>query len=152
MGELRVSLYTGERYDKSITVLAPKKQEYLPAIWAFCSDPEFGATVRAIDANAMCSSGAIPKVPFDLAHWQRVAAEKYPHGLPKPHSDDPTQWLFNGHPAGSTQPLSGLFLIISSLIGTLVGVIFVRIVSEFVLITFRINEHLGAIRNRGDIR
>ncbi len=50
------------------------------------------------------------------------------------------------------QPLSGLFLIISSLIGTLVGVIFVRIVSEFVLITFRINEHLGAIRNRGDIR
>ena len=30
---------------------------------------------------------------------------KYPDGLPKPHSDDPTQWLFNGHPAGSTQPL-----------------------------------------------
>jgi len=44
-------------------------------------------------------------VPFDLAHWQEVAAEKYPDGLPKPHSDDPTQWLFNGHPAGSTQPL-----------------------------------------------
>jgi len=46
------------------------------------------------------------------------------------------------------QPLTGLFLIISSLFGMLVGVIFIRIVSEFVLITFRINEHLGAIRNR----
>ncbi len=45
------------------------------------------------------------KVPFDLAHWQKVAAEKYPNGLPKPHSDDPTQWLFNGHPKGSEQPL-----------------------------------------------
>ena len=45
------------------------------------------------------------KVPFDLAHWQKVAAEKYPHGLPKPFSSDPTQWLFNGHPKGSDQPL-----------------------------------------------
>jgi hypothetical protein len=37
-------------------------------------------------------------VPFDLAHWQKVAAEKYPRGLPEPHSADPTQWLFHGHP------------------------------------------------------
>ncbi|HEY2230575.1 MAG TPA: DUF4282 domain-containing protein [Xanthobacteraceae bacterium] len=49
------------------------------------------------------------------------------------------------------QPISGLFMIISSLIGMLAGVIFVRIISEFVLITFRINEHLGAIRNRGQM-
>jgi hypothetical protein len=27
-----------------------------------------------------------------------------------------------------------------------------RIVAEFVLIVFRINEHLGAIRNQGGIR
>jgi hypothetical protein len=45
------------------------------------------------------------KVPFDLAHWQKVAAEKFPHGLPTPFSSDPTQWLFNGHPKGSDQPL-----------------------------------------------
>jgi hypothetical protein len=37
-------------------------------------------------------------VPFDLAHWQQVASEKYPDGLPEPYSDDPTQWLFHGHP------------------------------------------------------
>jgi hypothetical protein len=49
------------------------------------------------------------------------------------------------------QPVSGLFLIITSLIGMLAGVILVRIISEFVLITFRINEHLGAIRNRGEM-
>src|SRR5580704_8720169 len=46
------------------------------------------------------------------------------------------------------QPIGGLFLILVSVVGTLAGVIFVRILSEFVLITFRINEHLGAIRNR----
>jgi Domain of unknown function (DUF4282) len=49
------------------------------------------------------------------------------------------------------QPITGLFLIVSSVFGMLVGVIFVRILSEFVLITFRINEHLGAIRNRGQM-
>ena len=48
----------------------------------------------------MVTSGTLVKVPFDLAHWQKVAAEKYPHGLPKPFSSDPTQWLFNGHPQG----------------------------------------------------
>ena len=44
-------------------------------------------------------------MPFDLEHWQQVAAEQYPNGLPAPHSDDPTQWLFQGHPACSTNPL-----------------------------------------------
>ena len=42
------------------------------------------------------------KVPFDLAHWQKVAAKKYPDGLPEPESDDPTQWLFHGRPEEAT--------------------------------------------------
>jgi hypothetical protein len=46
-------------------------------------------------------------------------------------------------------PLGGLFWIIASLIGVVIGVIFARIIAEFVLIMFRINEHLGAIRQRG---
>jgi hypothetical protein len=49
------------------------------------------------------------------------------------------------------QPLAGLVLVVSSVLGMMAGVIFVRILSEFVLITFRINEHLGAIRNRGQM-
>jgi hypothetical protein len=48
-------------------------------------------------------------------------------------------------------PFSGLFWIITSLIGVLIGVILARIISEFVLIMFRINEHLGAIRQRGQM-
>ena len=50
-------------------------------------------------------SSVLNKVPFDLEHWQKVAAEKYPEGLPKPYSSDPTQWLFNGHPKDSDAPL-----------------------------------------------
>lgn len=48
-------------------------------------------------------------------------------------------------------PISALFLILGSLIGMVIGVIFARIISEFVLIMFRINEHLGAIRQRGQM-
>ena len=47
--------------------------------------------------------------------------------------------------------LGGVFWIIGSLIGMVIGVIFARIISEFVLIMFRINEHLGAIRQRGQM-
>jgi hypothetical protein len=45
------------------------------------------------------------RVPFDLEHWTKVAAEQYPNGLPEPYSHDPTQWLFKGHPKGSEDPL-----------------------------------------------
>ena len=51
----------------------------------------------------------------------------------------------------SLHPLGGLLWIIGSLIGVVIGVIFARIISEFVLIMFRINEHLGAIRQRGQM-
>jgi hypothetical protein len=45
----------------------------------------------------------------------------------------------------------GFLMLLASLIGMVAGVIFARIVAEFILIVFRINEHLGAIRNRGDM-
>jgi hypothetical protein len=47
------------------------------------------------------------------------------------------------------QPIAGLVLVLESFIAMLAGIVFARILSEFVLITFRINEHLGAIRNQG---
>jgi hypothetical protein len=46
---------------------------------------------------------------------------------------------------------SGVLMLLASLLGMLVGVIFARIVAEFILIVFRINEHLGAIRSRGEM-
>src|SRR5271154_3734105 len=46
-------------------------------------------------------------------------------------------------------PLVGIIFLITSLLGGLMGVILARIIAEFVLIVFRINEHLGAIRNQG---
>ena len=46
-------------------------------------------------------------------------------------------------------PFVGMISLIASLLGVCMGVIVARIIAEFVLIVFRINEHLGAIRNQG---
>ena len=105
MRELPVTLYTGTKFDISCTPVVPHDPAHLSAIWCFCSSPEYNEAVRQIDQALKVTNATLVKVPFDLAHWQQVAAERYPHGLPKPYSDDPTQWLFHGHPQPATDPL-----------------------------------------------
>ena len=45
----------------------------------------------------------------------------------------------------------GVFMLLGSLLGIVIGILAARIAAEFVLIVFRINEHLGAIRGRGEM-
>lgn len=105
MSELPVTLYDGDKFDISCTPIVPHNPAHLPAIWCFCSSPEYNDAVRRIDQKLNVTNATLVKVPFDLDYWNKVAAEKYPNGLPKPYSDDPTQWLFHGHPAQSDEPL-----------------------------------------------
>ena len=46
-------------------------------------------------------------------------------------------------------PFVGFILLLASIASVIVGVVFSRIAAEFILILFRINEHLGAIRDQG---
>ena len=101
MTELPCSYYLGCPYDTNAAVLIPKDIEHERALWAFSFSGEFAERVRRLDQKIMVTNATFLKVPFDLEHWQKVAAEKYPSGLPKPYSDDPTQWIFHGHPCGS---------------------------------------------------
>ncbi|HUM36361.1 MAG TPA: N-6 DNA methylase, partial [Anaerolineae bacterium] len=101
MRALSVTLYERTKFDNNTSVLTPFSESHLTALWCFCASAEFGEAVRQIDQALKVTNATLVKVPFDLAHWQQVAAERYPHGLPKPYSDDPTQWLFHGHPCGS---------------------------------------------------
>ena len=101
MNSLPRSLYLGDIYVKITAAIIPKQLENLPAIWAYCSDASYVEAMRLINQKLSVATATLVKVPFDLAHWQQVAAERYPHGLPQPYSDDPTQWIFHGHPCGS---------------------------------------------------
>ena len=51
-----------------------------------------------------------------------------------------------------TIPFAGFLALLSSIAGVFVGIVFSRIVAELILIIFRINEHLGAIRDQGGMR
>ena len=101
MGDLPVTSLRGSRFDSNVSALTVKNDADLPAVWCFCSSPEYGKAVRSIDQKMSVANATLVRVPFDLEQWTRVATERYPNGLPRPYSDDPTQWIFHGHPCGS---------------------------------------------------
>jgi len=105
MGNLYVNRYSGGSFDTNVAVIYPARDEMFLPLWCYCRSPQFIENVRKIDRKPKVTPNTFAKVPFDITHWQKVAAEQYPDGLPKPFSSDPTQWLFNGHPAGADQPL-----------------------------------------------
>jgi hypothetical protein len=102
---LAATIYTGEMFDENAASIIANDPQTLVAIWTFIQSKDYHDEVRSIDEALKITNRTMLKVPFDLDHWKKVATEKYPHGLPKPFSSDPTQWLFNGHPAGADQPL-----------------------------------------------
>ena len=105
MRRFSVHPYLGRSFDTNVAVISLNDQEDLIPTWCYLNSEGFLEDVRAIDKNIKVSCNTYVKVPFDLAHWQQVAAERYPNGLPKPYSDDPTQWIFHGHPKPATDPL-----------------------------------------------
>ncbi len=104
-GHLPVTLYQGDKYDLNCCAIVPHDPSHNEALWAFCSSQSFTSAVRNIDQSLKVTPQSLLKIPFDLERWQLEASEKYPTGLPRPHSSDPTQWLFDGRPEGSQRPL-----------------------------------------------
>lgn len=98
---LSAAFYCGDYYHSLIPVLIPRRDSDLPAVVAFAFSNELGNAARHANQALSIDNGYFEKFEFDLDHWTRVAEEKYPHGLPKPYTNDPTQWIFHGHPCGS---------------------------------------------------
>lgn len=105
MNTLPVTIHTGTLFDNNAAVIVPKEPSHLMPIWAFCKSQEFYVEVRKIDQAVKVTNATLVKVPFDLERWQAVAEAEYPNGVPDQRSDDPTQWLFKGDIAASTDPL-----------------------------------------------
>ena len=105
VGSLATSLYQGAYFTNIVPVIVPRDPNHIASLWAFCSSGAFAKAVRQLFKGLSVDNGYMTKVPFDLEHWTQVAAEQYPNGLPEPHSEDPTQWLFKGNIVGSEAPL-----------------------------------------------
>ncbi len=102
MGDLRAVPYYGEHFDNNVAVVFPLKNRDLNlTLYSFFASDEFPVAIRELDQAIKVTNRTLLKVPFDIHHWEQVATEKYPNGLPNPYSDDPTQLVFHGHPFGS---------------------------------------------------
>ncbi len=101
MASLAVTLYGGDFYDQTTASIRPNDQGKVAALYSYASSQEFKANIRTLDQKLNVTPATLIKVPFDLDHWVKVAKEQYPNGLPQPYTNDPTQWIFHGHPCGS---------------------------------------------------
>jgi len=104
VGRIKGTLYDGEIYGEC-GVIVPDNEQDLCAIWEFVRSGEFEIGLREIDPSLAVSVKTVLAVPFDGESWADTCRENCPEGLPTAFSSDPTQWLFNGHPRGSDQPL-----------------------------------------------
>lgn len=100
MGKLPVTRYSGGFFDENTVVVTVKDSLLQTSIFAYMSSDSYGPDVRAIN-QTLKVRGDLVKIAFDQDHWAKVAEEQYPNGLPQPYSNDPTQWIFHGHPCGS---------------------------------------------------
>ncbi len=104
MREISATLYSGDLHYSLATPLVPKDPAHLLPIWAFATSPEYNSLVREIEQNIAVTTDTFGKVPFDLEHWKSEAEKRFPNGLPKPETDDPSQWIFEGRPEASIAP------------------------------------------------
>lgn len=100
---LAATLYTGDIFDMNTAIIRPHNDQDLPAIWAYCSSPEFADDVRDIDDALKVTNATLVKVAYDRGRWEKAAEAMGP--LPGPYTTDPTQWLFDGCVTASDHPL-----------------------------------------------
>jgi hypothetical protein len=101
MRGLPCSIYSGSAWDTTSCALIPKKADSLIPLWCFAESQRLSQELRLFNQKLSVEVNHFGQVPFDQDYWAKVAEEQYPNGLPQPYTNDPTQWIFHGHPCGS---------------------------------------------------
>lgn len=97
INRLRAAGYMGGLYDKMGVVVTPSKADDLDLIWSICRSDDYYTRVRELSQKAHVATATLTQIPLPES---ASATSLYP----KPYSNDPTQWLFDGHPRGSADP------------------------------------------------
>jgi len=98
-------LYSGEAFDSNVCAIAVRNDDLLPALVAFAHSGQLSSIAKEIEPGKKINNGTFEDIPFDVEHWRNVASAQFPNGLPHPDTDDPTQWIFGGHPRSAATPL-----------------------------------------------
>ncbi|MFC2134713.1 Eco57I restriction-modification methylase domain-containing protein [Bacteroidota bacterium] len=101
MTDLKPTLFNNAAFDMNVGALIPNSKELFTAVWAFVSSNLFSTEIRKIDKQLKLTTAVLGKINFDYKYWDKKAKQNYPNGLPNPFTNEPTQWIFHGHPCGS---------------------------------------------------
>ncbi|MDR1039964.1 MAG: N-6 DNA methylase [Deltaproteobacteria bacterium] len=98
---LRASVYSGGLFDSGVAAVVPKDRGDLDALMPCVRDGGFRESVTALDKSVLITESSLLKASFNREIWKEAAESLWPNGIPQPYSDDPAQWVFQGHPCGS---------------------------------------------------
>lgn len=101
MRSLPATLFEGSYFSNSTPIIVPIDSSDLAALWCFCSSGQFATGLRSINQKLSVDNGYVSKMPIDIECWRKEAAKRFSQDIPEPYSNDPTQWIFHGHPCGS---------------------------------------------------
>jgi hypothetical protein len=99
MSSLKATLYHGQPFDTNTAAIVPIDKELtVAALFAFCASTAYAIVVRDRAPGLSITNQALVNIPFPKNAFSKVASTES-------LTLDPSQWLFNGHPAGADQPL-----------------------------------------------
>ena len=102
---MRTAIYLGVKFDSNVAPIIPKNAKDTAAIISFCQSSYYSDAVNEANPGLFVTNSALLEIPFNLEYWKKAAKEIYSGGIPKPYSDDPSQWIFHGHPKTASNPL-----------------------------------------------
>ncbi|MBY5538429.1 SAM-dependent DNA methyltransferase [Rhizobium leguminosarum] len=106
MGSLSCSILHGAAFDSNISPIFFLNETLSAPLFSFFRSDEYKAKVRALEPGRKINNTTFLKVAFDSERWTKHAEHEFPKGLPGPYTQDPTQWLFHGHPVDAARGFS----------------------------------------------
>jgi len=98
---LQVSIKLNVAHEKTTVAIIPKNKDHAAAIFTYLDGGEFKSSIRSVNKKLSVATSSVSSAVIDIEKYKDSSVEKYGAGLPEPYSDDPTQWLFHGHPASA---------------------------------------------------
>lgn len=96
------TIYSGEKYDGSCFAIVPDNQDDVSALVEYSQSGSLKKDLKIINPTwNLKSPKTLLQLKLNLDFWRQAVEDKYPKGLPQPFTNDPTQWIFHGHPSGS---------------------------------------------------
>lgn len=103
MSELPYALYMGGAFDSNMTAVVTDDYESVIPLVNYTYSDEFSQDVRDFDQSMKPTNSSFEKVLFNRTKWKSEGSFEDISVLPLPFTNDPTQWIFHGHPSASVK-------------------------------------------------